>query len=119
MTPFLKVGDLPSTVRQAVSDGDLALLLTDVSARAVAAAPCLSGPLTDGQRAQVVAVLRAAVGRYAERVSRDDRQMTSGPFSIGPVPGSGEPRALLWPSEVEELQSVCRRRGRAVVGWLG
>lgn len=113
---FLSVDELPSKARAASSDADLRILIEDAQARAVGVAPCLAGDLTEGQRAQVVAVLRGAVTRAA---TADDRQMSAGPFSIGPAQGS-QPRALLWPSEVEELQRVCagRGRGRAVVGWL-
>lgn len=113
---FLSVGDLSSKARAAVSDADLAILIEDAQARAVGVAPCLAGDLTEGQRAQVVAVLRGAVTRAA---TADDRAMSSGPFTIGPSP-SAQPRTLLWPSEIEELQRVCAgRRGRAYVGWLG
>lgn len=115
---FLTVTELPEATRNGMSVGDLSLLVEDAESRALLAAPCLSGALTETQRAQVVAILRGAITRSVERSSRDDRQMTSGPFSIGPVPGSNEPRALFWPSELDELRSVCSRRGRAYLGWL-
>lgn len=115
---FLTVTELPDATRNGMSVGDLSLLVEDAESRALLAAPCLAGALTEAQRAQVVAILRGAIARAVERSGRDDRQMTSGPFSIGPLPGSNEPRALFWPSELDELRSVCSRRGRAYVGWL-
>lgn len=116
---FLTVSDLPDATRAGMSVADLELLVEDAESRALLAAPCLSLSLTETQRSQVVAVLRGAITRAAERSSRDDRQMTAGPFSIGPVSGATEPRALFWPSELDELRSICSRRGRAYVGWLG
>lgn len=120
MAVFLTVTELPSATRAALNEADLNLLIEDAQARALGAAPCLAGTLTETQRAQVVAIIRGAVSRAAERATRDDRQMSSGPFTIGPLPGSGsnEPRALLWPSELDDLRAICRSRGRAYVGWL-
>lgn len=115
---FLDVEDLPSSARAVMSADDLRMLVQDAESRALLAAPCLTGALSDAQRAQVVAVIRGAIGRAADRVGRDDRQMSSGPFTIGPVPGSGEARALFWPTELDELRAICGRRGRAYVGWL-
>ena len=116
---FLTSGDL-SPFTSATAE-QLQVMITDVEASAVAAAPCLSDPsgLSDAQVAVVVATLRGAVLRWADYLTRDDRQMTAGPFSIGPVSGATEPRALFWPSELDELRSICSRRGRAYVGWLG
>lgn len=89
----------------------LDVMIRDVEARAVSVAPCLADPavLSDTDLAAVVATLRGAVLRWADRVGRDDRQMTAGPFTIGPVPGqqTREATSLLWPSEVAQLQGVC------------
>lgn len=115
---FLTVDDLPSATRAGMDTSDLALLVEDAESRALLAAPCLAGGLSEAQRAQVVAVIRGAVTRAVKRDGGDDRQMSSGPFTIGPPPGSGEPRALLWPSELEELRAICGRRGSAYMGWL-
>ncbi len=101
----------------------LAVMIRDVEALAVAAAPCLGYPerLSESQRAQVVAVLRGAVLRWAEHATRDNRQMMAGPYSIGP--GQQQPqdrRPLLWPTELSALAAVCAggRPRRALVGWL-
>lgn len=118
---WLTPGDLPSTARAAMSEADLAILIQDAEARALLAAPCLNGPISDAQRVQVVAVLRSAIGRVTERATRDDRQMTAGPFTVGSPVGERQSRALFWPTELEELRAICvggARRGRAKNGWL-
>ena len=119
---FLSVADLSPLTK--ASDEALAVMIEDVEALAVDAAPCLADPamLTEAQAAAVRAVLRGAVLRWADYMTRDDRQMAAGPYSIGPAPGSsGERKPLLWPTEVGQLQGVCSgvRRGRAKLGWLG
>lgn len=100
----------------------LDVMIRDVEAFAVAAAPCLADPaaLSETDRAAVVATLRGAVLRWAENFGREDRQMTSGPFTIGPMPAqSHDRRPLLWPSEVTALAAVCSgARRRSYVGWL-
>ena len=118
---FLTSGDL-SPFTSATAE-QLQVMITDVEASAVAAAPCLSDPsgLSDAQVAVVVATLRGAVLRWADYLTRDDRQMTAGPFSIGPASGqSQDRRPLLWPTEISALAGVCSgaRRGRAYLGWL-
>ena len=114
---FLTVDELPSPVRARMSDPDLVLLIEDAESRAMLAAPCLAGALSEGQRAQVVAVLRGAVSRAAKREGGYDQQMTAGPFTFGAPPGANEPRALFWPTELDEPRAVCGRR-RAHLGWL-
>lgn len=104
-----------------VSDGQLAAMIADVEALAVQAAPCLTGPLSEAQAAAALAILRGAVLRWVDYLGRDDRQMAAGPFSIGPAAGSSERKPLLWPSEIADLQAVCRGssgRGRSFLGWL-
>ena len=105
---FLTVGDLSPLTKAA--DEVLALMIEDVEALAVDAAPCLSdqGLLTEAQVGAVRAVLRAAALRWADYSTRDDRQLTAGPYSIGPAQGSsGERKPLLWPSEITQLQAIC------------
>lgn len=101
----------------------LAIIVTDLEARAVAAAPCLAvpGALTPAQTAAVVAVLRSAALRWADRAT-GDRQLVAGPFTYGATPGANADtgrRPLLWPSEITDLQAVCAgTTRRAVMGWL-
>lgn len=117
---FLTVADLSPLT--AASDEALAVMIEDVEALAVDAAPCLadSTSLTEVQVSAVRAVLRSAVLRWADYTMRDDRQMTSGPYSIGPAPGSqGERKPLLWPTEIAKLQGVCAALSGRVAGSVG
>lgn len=118
---FLTPGDLSPFTSATVEQLDV--MIRDVEALALDAAPCLASPgnLSDAQRATVVATLRGAVLRWAEHATRDTRQLVAGPYSIGPGPQqSADRRPLLWPTEVSALASVCAgtRRRRAFVGWL-
>lgn len=123
MAEFLTTASLsPFT---SLPDAQLQVIIADLEAFAVDAAACLGDPstLTDAQRAAVVAVLRSAALRWAERAEGGDRQLTSGPFTYGPAPGhqSSEGRKpLLWPSEITSLQRIClgASRRKARMGWL-
>ena len=117
---FLSVADLSPLT--SATDEALAVMIEDVEALAVDAAPCLADPamLTEAQAGAVRAVLRGAVLRWADYMTRDDRQMTAGPYSIGPAPGSsGERKPLLWPTEIASLQGVCAALSGQVAGSVG
>ena len=122
MAEFLTTASLSPFTR--LSDAQLQVIIADLEAFAVDAAACLGDPstLTDAQRAAVVAVLRSAALRWAERAEGGDRQLTSGPFTYGPAPGqSSEGRKpLLWPTEITSLQRICSGASRrtARMGWL-
>lgn len=123
MSGFLTVEDLAPFTSAPPERVDV--MIRDVEALAVRAAPCLGDPavMSEQDRAAVVAVLRGAVLRWIDYVARDDRQMTSGPFTIGQATGSaGERKPLLWPTELTQLQAICAGvssgRGRAFLGWL-
>lgn len=116
----MSVADLSPLTK--ASDEALAVMIEDVEALAVAAAPCLSDPsaLTDAQSATVRAVVRGAILRWADYTMRDDRQMTAGPYSIGPAAGSsGERKPLLWPTEIASLQEVCAAMSGRAAGSVG
>ena len=106
-----------------LDDAKLRVIITDLEAQAVQVAGCLGSPdgLNQAQRAAVVAVLRSAALRWADRAAGGDRQLVAGPFSYGPTPGqsSDDRKPLLWPSEIQALQQVCsRKQGSAYMGWL-
>lgn len=120
---FLEPGDLSPLTK--ASCEQLAIIIDDLEAAAVFAAPCLANPagLSETQTGAVRALLRSAAMRWVDRVMGTDRQLVAGPFSAGSVPGSSEQRRTLWwPSEIQQLQAICsgrdQSRGRAVMGWL-
>lgn len=119
---FLTPKDLSPFVTGVSSDA-LLLMITDVEALALEAAPCLANPanLTPQQHAVAVSVLRGAVLRWVEHLTKDSRSMASGPFTIGPAYGANQERKpLLWPTEVKALSGLCAgsRSGGSRVGWL-
>jgi len=118
---FLTIPDLAPFTD--ASDDMLNVMIADVEALAVRAAPCLADPdyLSSGMLDAVVAILRGAVLRWSEFATRDARSMSAGPFTIGGSPGynNQERKPLLWPSEVASLRDFCPgARGTAYVGWL-
>lgn len=98
------------------------VMIGDVSAMAFAWAPCLQRGVSETTRAAALAIIRGAVIRWSDQITRDDRTMTAGPFTIGSAQTGGiERKALLWPSELNSLAKLCaqeQQRGSAYVGWL-
>lgn len=119
MQPFLAASDLAAFTK--ATPAALDEMIRDVEALAVLKVPCIADLTDPGAVAAVRAVIRGAVLRWADRATRDDRQMTSGPFTIGPTPGSGDRASpLLWPSELADLAAACATatKPRARMGWL-
>lgn len=83
-------------------------MIEDATAIAVLVAPCLAdeGELTDSQKSAVKAVLRGAVLRWHDAGSGVVSQETVGSFSQ--TIDTSSRRALFWPSEIEQLQQICR-----------
>lgn len=87
-------------------------MIDDATAVAMLVAPCLSeedDPLTDGQRSAAKAVLRGAILRWNDAGSGVVTQETAGPFTHSIDPRGR--RAMFWPSEIEQLQQICRGVG--------
>ena len=84
-------------------------MIDDVTARATLVAPCMraAGDLDEGQTAAIRAVLRGAVLRWADTGSGAVQSIAVGPYSQT-IDTRQQRKSLLWPSEIEELQSVCR-----------
>lgn len=87
-------------------------MIDDASAIALLAAPCLSDEeaLTDTQRAAVKAVLRGAIIRWNDAGSGAVSQQTAGPFSQT-LDTRTQRRGMFWPSEIEQLQNICKGEG--------
>lgn len=87
-------------------------MISDAIAKAKLVAPCLSDPdsLTEDQLAAVKAVLRAAILRWNESGTGAVSSQTMGPFSVA-VDTRQQRRDLFWPSEIADLQRICREVG--------
>lgn len=105
LTPF--VPDLSPNKAEAMIDDALAL--------AARVAPCITED--DFQfEAAAKAIIRGAILRWVE-ASTSGPTMTAGPYQLRPNDGTGElvklaqmraRRSLFWPSEINELQDLCR-----------
>lgn len=91
-------------------------MIDDAVAQAILAAPCLAdeGNLDANQKAAVKAVLRGAILRWNDSGNGAFQQEVMGPFSIAHDTRQTR-RTLFWPSEVTQLEAICR----AVTGTTG
>ncbi len=83
-------------------------MIEDATAIAILVAPCLTDEdeLTAGQKSAVKAVLRGAVLRWNDAGSGVVSQESVGSFSQSI--DTANRRGLFWPSEIEQLQQICR-----------
>lgn len=86
-------------------------MIADAEAMATSVAPCLvSGdPMTPEQVAAIRAILRRAVLRWHETGTGMVTQQSAGPFQQSIDTTRSAPRGLFWPSEIAELQGICRQ----------
>lgn len=84
-------------------------MIADAHALAALAAPCLNDPdrtLTEQQIAAVRAILRGAIVRWHESGSGALQAESIGSYSYT-VDARAPRRGLFWPSEIEQLRSIC------------
>ena len=89
----------------------LSAMIEDAEAMAGSVAPCLinlESPLSDLQRAAAKAILRRAILRWHEVGTGVVTQQSAGPFQQSLDTTRSAPRSLFWPSEVAELQGICK-----------
>ena len=97
-----------------IATAKAAAMIEDAESNAILVAPCLvnddgtdvSDDLDPNQLKAVKAVLRAAILRWNDAGSGGVVQQTAGPFSQT-VDSRSAKFGRLWPSEIEQLQSVC------------
>lgn len=117
MDDYIAVADLApfADIDQAKAEP----MIADAVAQAILAAPCLAEPdnLNDHQRAAVKSVLRGAILRWDEAGAGGvtQHQQVAGPFSESVTVAAPQRRGLFWPSELEQLEAVCK----AVTGATG
>lgn len=105
--------DIPAELAAKVSETVLAMMIDGASAAAYRAAPCLKESPTGEQLAEARLIVFSAVERWLRDGSGAvGTTQTAGPFSTTTTPAS--PRSSgyrLWPSEISDLQAVCRGGG--------
>ena len=114
MAEIITEADLPVKVRDSVDVSDLDLMVAGANAKASRVAPCLAGtgetaPTTD-QLAEARLVLVGAIKRWTEAGSGAVTQQTAGPFSQT-LDTRQRTGYNLWPSEIEQLQAICKTDG--------
>lgn len=89
-------------------------MIDDATAVALLAAPCLGSTgddaLSEGQLAGVKAVLRGAILRWNEAGAGALAMKVAGPFSET-LDTRTQRRGMFWPSEIEQLQNICKGEG--------
>lgn len=103
---LLEVVDL--TPFATIDEAKAAAMVADAIALAVMAAPCLDNDdLTPQQIAAAKAILRGAVLRWNDSGSGAVSQQVAGPFQMS-VDTKQARRTMFWPSEITELQRICK-----------
>jgi hypothetical protein len=85
-------------------------MIDDAMARAARFAPCILTP-DFAYEGAALAILRGAILRWNDAGSGayTSKQETAGPFSLSQGIDSQPPRrSLFWPSEITELQDLCK-----------
>ena len=106
---YLEPEDLAPFVT--IESAKAAEMIADAEAMAASVAPCLSDVnvvLSDTQRSVVKAILRRAVLRWNEVGTGAVTQQSAGPFQQSLDTTRSAPKSLFWPSEIADLQAVCR-----------
>lgn len=85
-------------------------MISDVLARAKRIAPCLDGEVSDDVAAAAKGILRDVLIRWHEAGSGAVTQRTkqTGPYQETESYDSQRPKPRFWPSEIKELQDLCR-----------
>lgn len=86
-------------------------MIADALAMATRAAPCLADEsvfLSPAQEAAVMAILRRAVLRWNDVGTGAITQQTAGSFSQSVDTTKTASKSLFWPSEINDLQDICR-----------
>lgn len=106
--PFLTPADLAPFAT--IDAGKATAMIEDATAMAVGVAPCIADSTESQLRAQVKAVLRAAILRWNDAGSgaKTTKQDTTGPFSHQETYDTRTHRSgLFWPDEISTLQGLC------------
>ena len=91
----------------AIDEVKAAAMIEDAEATALLIAPCIEDFTPDSpKRAAVKAILRAAILRWHDAGTGVVQQVSAGPFQQSIQVQAR--RSLFWPSEIEQLQGLCK-----------
>ncbi|WP_418061736.1 hypothetical protein [Pimelobacter simplex] len=110
--PIINVTDLPASMQD---DELIDVMVAAANAAAVRVAPCLGWDGTDPakpaptpeQLAEAKLILIGAVSRWVAAGAGAFTQQTAGPFSVS-VDTRQRGGYRLWPSEIGDLQAICK-----------
>jgi hypothetical protein len=110
MGRYLDVSDLQDFAPD-IPAAKAAAMIDDAEYMALLVAPCLDYDsedydLSDNRQGAVKAILRGVVLRWNEAGTGAFQQTTTGPFGAT-VDTRQQRRGMFWPSEIDQLQSVC------------
>lgn len=113
VTPLIEFGDVPADLSCKVPLSVMNLMITGASAAAYRVAPCLDDEPTEEQLAEAKLVILSAVTRWlSDGPGMTGKSLTSGPFTQSTTPPPLRASGYrLWPSEVSDLQSICKTGG--------
>jgi hypothetical protein len=111
MGRYLDVNDLTAFTPDIPAE-KAELMIDDAESLALLVAPCLDMDLddydlSDNRQLAVKAVLRAAILRWQDSGTGAFQQQTTGPFGVTMDTRQAR-RGMFWPSEIEQLQDICR-----------
>lgn len=113
MADIISESDIPTSVKSAMEASELALMIAGANARASRVAPCLAAsdpaPTVD-QLAEAKLILVGAVKRWSESGSGSLASQSAGPFAMS-VDTRQRGGYNLWPSEITQLQDICKTSG--------
>ena len=116
MATIIEISDLPTALQSAES---IELMIDGANAIAARVAPCLASDdpsPSDDQIVEARLILLGMIARWVEAGSGAVQQQTAGPFSMMVDTRQKSSGYRPWPSEVNDLQTICQtsdRTGRA------
>ncbi len=110
LVPLIDPDEVSSDLAGKVSEAKLAMMISGASAAAYRAAPCLTDTPTDEQLAEARLVVLSAVERWlTDGSGMSGRTQNAGPFGETTTPPPQRSSGYrLWPSEIANLQAICR-----------
>lgn len=108
MTDLIAAEDLPASI---AGNPSAALMIAGANGQAARVAPCLvSTDPAPAQLAEAKLILLGAITRWTQQGASGVQQQVAGPFSVGTFQ-SQSTGYRLWPSEITQLQAICRGEG--------
>lgn len=111
---LIEDGDLPQKVVAQLEDDQLTTMLAGLNAKASRVAPCLKDTTDEGLIAEAKLILMGVVSRWAEAGAGafTQKMETTGPMTnMVTVDTKQRTGYNLWPSEIAQLQDLCRTAG--------